>query len=118
MKIVQKICWCVVAFFASMPLSAQDGRSARTASAVTDDVMLSYREKIFLHINTDFLLTGETIYFSVYCLDAKRSTRSYLSRVAYIEIIDKDERPFFQTKVNLHAGRGDAEFFLPSGMPS
>jgi hypothetical protein len=118
MKLVRKICWCIVALFASMPLCAQDGKSVQTTPAVTDEVMLSYREKIFLHVNSNFLLTGETIYFSVYCRDAYRFMPSSLSRVAYIEIVDKERRPFWQTKVNLQDGRGHAEFFLPSGMPS
>lgn len=77
-----------------------------------------YTEVVNVHINTDFLITGETLYYSIHCLTAEKSKHSTLSKVAYVELIGENEKPALQTKVSLTDGRGAGDFFLPSTLPS
>ncbi|HEU5290174.1 MAG TPA: hypothetical protein VFU05_05980, partial [Cyclobacteriaceae bacterium] len=78
----------------------------------------AYTETVQVHINTDFLITGETLYYSIHCLDAQKGVYSTLSKLAYVELIGENERPFLQSKVSLTDGRGAGDFFLPSTLPS
>lgn len=76
-----------------------------------------YTENVAVHINTSFLITGETLYYSIHCLeDGNRP--STLSKLAYVELIGENEKPFLQTKISLIEGQGAGDFFLPSTLPS
>jgi hypothetical protein len=76
----------------------------------------SYRETIHLHLNSHFYVTGETVLFTVYCQhDAELSQ---LSSIAYVELVDAELKPVFQTKVKLERGIGSGDFFLAGKFPS
>ena len=75
-------------------------------------------EHVQLHINTDFLLTGETLYYSIHCFGADATKYSTLSKLAYVELIGENEKPHLQNKIPLSEGRGAGDFFLPSTLPS
>jgi hypothetical protein len=77
-----------------------------------------YFENVVVHTNTDFLITGETLYYSIHCLEAKENQPSLLSKLAYVELIGENEKPLLQTKISLVEGRGAGDFFLPSTVPS
>lgn len=74
-------------------------------------------EKIKAHTNTDFLVTGETLYYSIHCLNGKNEF-STLSKLAYVELIGENEKSFLQAKISLEEGSGAGDFFLPSTLPS
>jgi hypothetical protein len=77
-----------------------------------------YTERVELHVNTDFLLTGETLYYSIHCFGSDGSKYSTLSKLVYVELIGENEKPLLQNKVSLAEGRGAGDFFLPSTLPS
>lgn len=74
-------------------------------------------EKIALHTNTDFLLTGETLLFKVYCqfINLEKST---LSKIAYVELVNGEGKAVLQAKVGLIEGEGAGDFFLSSKLGS
>src|SRR5688572_9998246 len=74
------------------------------------------QEKLFVHTDQHLYLTGETIWFNVYDVDAVRNQPSDISKVAYLEILDKDNRAILQTKVALKNGEGHGSFYLPSSI--
>jgi hypothetical protein len=76
-----------------------------------------YTERLEVHVNTNFLITGETLYYSIHCL-GPAGKYSTLSKLAYVELIGENERPFLQIKVPLTDGRGAGDFFLPSTLPT
>ena len=77
---------------------------------------LSFQETIYLHINTSQVFAGETIYFKAYCMDYLNLEFSDLSKVAYVELINKDHQAVLRTKISLEGGQGHGEFFVPSGI--
>jgi hypothetical protein len=78
----------------------------------------AFSEYVAVHTNNDFLITGETLYYSIHCLEAEKNTVSNLSKVAYVELIGENEKPFLQTKISLVEGIGAGDFFLPSTLPT
>jgi hypothetical protein len=75
-------------------------------------------EQIFVQTNSTFLITGETLYFNVFCQQGKSNKPTLLSRVAYLELIDEKGAPAYQTEVSLKMGSGHGEFFIPSTFQS
>lgn len=74
---------------------------------------LNVREKAYLQLNSDYFITGETLYFSAFVTSAATSQLSDLSSILYVELVGED-RAVFQQKIKLSHGRGYGEFFMPS----
>lgn len=77
-----------------------------------------FEEKLFLHVNSSFFLTGESLLFKAYCLNASNHVPSSLSKVAYVELIGPATTPALQAKIELQDGTGYGDFFLPSTLTS
>ncbi len=75
-------------------------------------------EEIYLHINNNFLICGESLQFKVFCRKSQSQEPSLLSRLAYIELLDDNHDPILQGKIDLLEGSGSGEFFLPANIPS
>lgn len=78
----------------------------------------NYNEKIFIHTDKTFYLTGESIWFKVYCVDETSNKLSMMSKVAYVEIIDKDNKAILQAKISMDSGTGNGSFIIPSFVSS
>jgi hypothetical protein len=75
-------------------------------------------EKIFLHSNSDFYLAGEIIWFKLYNMEAHGHTPLDISKMAYVEVIDKNQHAVLQTKVWLNNGSGNGSLYIPVSLPS
>ncbi|TGD56963.1 hypothetical protein [Flavobacterium humi] len=71
-------------------------------------------ESLFVHINTSTFLTGETLYYKLYCLNPKDNTPSLISKIGYIELIDANKQIVFKNKAYLDKGKGYGDFFIPT----
>ena len=76
------------------------------------------QEKLFVHINTSFLLTGEHLYYKAYCINTKTNKLSDLSKIAYVELISSDKTQIFKHKIKLESGHGQGDFFIPKSILS
>ncbi len=76
------------------------------------------QESIFVHFNTSLLLTGEYLYYKIYCLNNEEGRLSDLSKIAYVELVGKDGKPIFKHKILLDDGQGQGDFFIPTAVPS
>ncbi|MFC4268726.1 hypothetical protein [Polaribacter marinivivus] len=74
------------------------------------------QEHLFLHVNGNLFLTGESLYYTIYCLDAKKNTPSLLSKIAYVELINSDQKSISKQKINLKKGIGFSDLFLSSSI--
>jgi len=70
-------------------------------------------EKVFVHTDKETYLTGETIWFSIYSVDGMFHKPLDLSKTAYVEVLDQDNRPLLQTKIQLKNGRGWGSLSIP-----
>lgn len=75
-------------------------------------------ESVFVHYNNTLLLTGEYLYYSLFCLNNKTGELSELSKIGYVELIDITGKTIFKHKLRLESGRGQGDFFIPTTVQS
>lgn len=71
-------------------------------------------ESIFITTNSDTFLTGETLYYKLFCIDKTTNTPSKHSQIAYIELIDSNKKAIFNHKLFLKNATENGDFFLPT----
>jgi len=76
------------------------------------------QEKIYVHLDQSLYLTGETMWFKLYLVDGALHKPADISKVVYLEVIDKDKQAVVQTKVAMQNGVGDGSVFLPASITS
>ncbi len=75
-------------------------------------------EKLFVHTDQNFYLTGETLWFSLYYVDGVYQKPLDVSKVAYVELLDKEGRSMVQASVGMTTGGGSGNLFLPASLRS
>lgn len=76
------------------------------------------QEKIYLHLDRTSFLTGEILWFKIYCVDASFHKPLDISKVAYVEILDNSNKAVLQTKVAMSHGSGSGSLFIPATINS
>ena len=76
------------------------------------------QEKIYAHLNSTFLITGDYLYYKVYCQNIETNNLSKISKIVYVELIDTNKKIIFKHKLRLNDGLGQGDFFIPSSIPS
>jgi hypothetical protein len=71
------------------------------------------QEKLFVHTDKPFYMAGEIIWFKVYVTDAQFNQPFDFSKISYIEILSRENKPVLQAKVALNKGAGNGSFQLP-----
>ncbi|MEP7143651.1 MAG: hypothetical protein ABI707_12305 [Ferruginibacter sp.] len=71
------------------------------------------QEKIFVHTDKNNYVPGEICWFKIYNVDAYFHKPIDLGKVAYVEILDKNNKAVLQAKIALEKGTGDGSLFLP-----
>ena len=75
-------------------------------------------EKIYVHTDRELYLTGELIWFKVYCVDGSFHSPLDISKVAYVELLDRDNKVIDKLKIRLENGFGTGSIFLSASLPS
>jgi hypothetical protein len=70
-------------------------------------------EKIVVNTDKPDYLAGEILWFKIYCLDAASHRPLDLSKVCYIELLDKDNHFVLQAKIALKEAEGKGSLYLP-----
>src|SRR5581483_10285651 len=96
---------------------AQDPMIARLEDSWRQYQTTDYQEKIFLHAAKTFFLSGETLWFKVYDVDAATNYPG-ISAVAYVELLNKAQSAVLQERVQPKQGLGAPSFILPATIPS
>ncbi len=74
-------------------------------------------EQVYVHMNSQTLIAGETLQFSAFCNSRLSQKPSPLSKILYVEIIGKNGA-IHQQKISLMNGRGSGDFFISSKVPT
>ena len=98
---------------AQTPANAAADPSAGPAKDLASYHRLHLEEKLYVHTDKDFYLSGEICWFKIYVVDATSHRPLDLSKVAYLEFLDKDNKPILQVKAGLAHGHGDGSVYLP-----
>lgn len=70
-------------------------------------------ETLFIHVNTTTLLTGETLYCKLYCLNQDNMPAN-ISKIAYVELIENTRKSVFKQKLYIENGTAQGDFFIPT----
>ena len=76
------------------------------------------QDKLYLHTDKAFYLSGEICWFKIYAVDAYFHHPLGLSKLAYVELLDKNNKPALQAKIDLKEGDGNGSFHLPAAIES
>jgi hypothetical protein len=88
-----------------------------------EDKFLQYvdsypREEIYVHTDRQRYIAGEDVWFKVYLIDRKTGRLSDLSKIAYFEILNEQNRPVVRKRVALSGGTGPGHVLLPDTLSS
>lgn len=76
------------------------------------------QEKIFAHLDRTFYVGGETMWFKIYVMDGYFHQALDVSKVVYLDVLDRNQRPVIQTKVNISNGLGSGSVSIPATLDS
>ena len=78
----------------------------------------SPQERLHLHSDKNFYLAGEIIWFRIHVVDGTTNVPVNVSKLAYTEILDRNNKPLLQAKIALSEDGGSGSFFIPLNMSS
>ncbi|NCD70046.1 hypothetical protein [Mucilaginibacter agri] len=73
----------------------------------------AFQEKLFVHTDKSFYITGEILWFKIYNTDAMENKPLDVSKVAYVEILDRQQNAVAQAKVKLDKSSGSGSLSIP-----
>ncbi len=76
------------------------------------------QEKLFVHTDKDTYISREICWFRIYYTDAFYNRPATVSKIAYVELLDKNNLPVLQQKVSLKPGESDGSVIIPVNIPS
>jgi hypothetical protein len=97
---------------------AQDNVIAVLEKQFTQYQEKTLQEKLFVHTDKNFYVAGEILWFKIYNTDASFHMPLDMSKVAYVEIIDRNNKPLLQSKISVKKGNGNGSFYLPVNINS
>jgi hypothetical protein len=89
-----------------------------SVSKGTDSDIYNYKEELFVRTDRDIYITGEQVWFKVYELNGLTHSPSDLSKVIYLELLDKNNFPLMQLKIKNDNKSGSSGFILPGNISS
>ena len=75
-------------------------------------------EEIYVHTDRMAYISGEEIWFNIFLLDRQTSHISSGSSIAYVELLDADNKPVVQKRFRLESGTGPGQITLPDTLYS
>ena len=76
------------------------------------------KERVYLHVNSSLLLSGEKLLYKFYCLNSETNKLSELSKTGWVIFVNSDMQQVFKHKLQLQGGQSYSDFFIPSNLPS
>ncbi|MEP7257694.1 MAG: hypothetical protein ABI687_04890 [Flavitalea sp.] len=75
-------------------------------------------EKLFVHTDKNFYLTGEILWLKLYAMDGLLHRPLDLSKLAYVELINEAGNPVLQAKIGMKDASGNGSLYLPATLNS
>ncbi|MFL5788516.1 MAG: hypothetical protein ACJ748_10725, partial [Flavisolibacter sp.] len=94
-------------------LNAQNVTSNFISDKLNDYYQKYHQERLFVHTDKDFYLAGDLIWFKIYHIDNNTDQPVLWSKVAYVELIDHNNVPVWQSKISLKPNEDNGSCFLP-----
>lgn len=82
------------------------------------NVHASDQETVYLQTDRTTYITGESVFYKLYVLDAVTKKRSDISKIGYIELRAPKSEPALKIRVKVDAGIASGSILLPDTLPS
>ncbi len=79
-------------------------------------VQSQVREKLIFWTDKDNYHVGESIWFTIHVREASSLAALPVSKVAYLELLNRNDSVVLQAKINLDSAKGNGRFFIPSAL--
>ncbi len=113
------ICLVLGSVFIQASLYAQDIPAETVIKKSYNQYRSGYlQEKLYVHTDKNAYLSKEILWFRIYYVDAFFNKPASVSKISYIELLDKDNHPIIQQKVSLKTGESNGSFVIPVNIPS
>ncbi|MEP7277375.1 MAG: hypothetical protein ABI813_01920 [Bacteroidota bacterium] len=99
----------------NMAVQSQEQDLQRQFTAYSVQTM---QEKLYAHTDKSYYLAGEICWFKIYNVDAFFNKPLDISKVAYVELLDKNNKPVLQASVALKNGDGNGSLQIPGSLSS
>jgi hypothetical protein len=94
------------------------GQSLQVAQFKNEISNERLQEKIYVHTDRSFYLCGDILWFKAYVTNAADNRPLSLSKVVYVEVLDRLNQPVLQSKIEVKDGSGNGSFYLPFSVSS
>jgi len=78
----------------------------------------SFKEELYIRTDRDIYMPGEEVWFKVYKINGLSHSPSDISKVVYLELLDKNNFPLRQLKVETDLSSGSSGLILPDNLSS
>jgi len=76
------------------------------------------REEIYIHTDKEEYISGEDLWFNTYLIDRKSLKPATSGKIAYVEILNYENKPVIQKRIMLDNGVGPGQVVLPDTLSS
>jgi hypothetical protein len=105
-------------FFISSAFPQGNRQEIRIQAAFDQYRSRFIQEKLFVHTDKDTYISREIFWFRIYYTDVFYNRPATVSKIAYVELLDKNNLPVLQQKVSLKPGESDGSMIIPVNIPS
>ena len=115
----QIIYLCIVCLlFASSKINAQDLQNIELQNRLASYASKHLSEKVYVHTDKSTYLNNEICWFKIYSLDGFFNTPLTISTICYLEILDDQNQPVIQEKINMTNGMSNGSIAIPNNLPT
>ncbi|MEI9917602.1 MAG: hypothetical protein WDO14_02240 [Bacteroidota bacterium] len=76
------------------------------------------QEKVYVRTDRSGYVTGELMWFKIYCVDGYRNRPMDISKVVYLELLGEGNEIVLQRKIEMANGFGTGSMFVPASLSS
>lgn len=102
-----------VGLLSGISLSAQNNNLQSMVSSLNAYSSQHLKEKVYLHTDRNYYLCGEILWFKAYVENAINNQPLSVSKVVYVELLNRSHDPVLQAKIGIKDGNGNGSFNLP-----
>lgn len=100
----------------SLQLAAQNKELSFLQNSLENYTQNNLQEKLFIHTDKNIYVTNEICWLKIYNVDAIFSKPLNISKVAYLELIDNNNKAVIQEKIALSEGMGNGSMLIPTAI--
>ena len=100
----------------SLQVAGQNKALSFLQNSVENYTKNNLQEKLYVHTDKNFYVANEICWFKIYNVDAIFNKPLNLSKVAYLELIDNNNKAVWQEKIALNEGSGKGSILIPTSI--